>query len=247
MNKSSILAIILVCLSGLAACKSDEPEIPANALSLNMLNSDNGRTTISGTDVFINEANNFCSRQFVITDLGSKGGFSSRPNLAQLSQEVAVIPGHYYQIFEDRRVDYIAGSNAFPISQTFYNVYADSWLYDKDNNITGVLIKFAGTKPSAEGLPDPGTEYILYMHDNFDNVERAKYSFPKNFYIDSSYNLNPDNAFEGRLEIGILDNTITFANRAYAPASRAKVTVNVRNGYTFSSVSFIVSNEKSEW
>ncbi|MDE6287284.1 MAG: DUF5036 family protein, partial [Muribaculaceae bacterium] len=101
MSKSTILFAVFAMLMGLASCNNDEPEKIANTLSLNMMNSENGKTTISGTDVYVNEANNFCSRQFVINDLGPKAGFSTRPDLSQLSNEVAVIPGHYYQIFEE--------------------------------------------------------------------------------------------------------------------------------------------------
>lgn len=247
MTKSTILIAAIACLLGLAACNNDEPELFPNTLSLNMMNSENGRTVISGTDVYVNEANNFCSRQFVINDLGTKGGFSSKPNLSQLSHEVAVVPGHYYQMFEEWYVGDIAGATAFPISESFFCVYADSWIYDKSNNIIGVLIKFAETKPSVGKLPAWDTEYTLILHKGFDYVERAKYSFPKGFSIDKNYDLRSDDMFKQSLETQILDNTITFENHAYAPCCRAKVTVNVREGNVYSSVSFIVTNDSPSW
>lgn len=247
MTKSTILITVITCLLGLAACKNDEPDVIANTLSLNMMNSENGKTIISGTDVYINEANNFCSRQFVINDLGPKAGFSTKPNLSQLSHEVALIPGHYYQIFEEWYVGEVDGLTVFPIFKTFFNVYANSWLYDKDKNIIGALIKFAETTPAKNDLPDWDTEYTLFLREGFDKVERASFSFPKGFHIFGDYDLRSDDLFKERLEVRIAGNSISFENHAYAPGCRAKVLVNVRNGNVFSSVSFIVTNDPASW
>lgn len=117
MKKYGIYLIALVTLLTIevvSCSKIDEPQMPVNAISLNMMIGDS-ETTIGGSDVYINTSNNFTTLCCGIADLGKKGGFNNNPNLTQIAQEVAVIPGNYYQITLAEDIQTIAGARAYPI------------------------------------------------------------------------------------------------------------------------------------
>lgn len=130
----SVLAITAVSCSD-----SDEPKMPANAISLNMMAGDS-ETTIGGSDVFVNASNNFTTNNCGIAVLGKKGGLDRTPNLSQLAQEVAVTPGDFYQIFLAGNIRTVAGVRSIPINTNYYNVYVDSWIYDKEKDIAGAKV-----------------------------------------------------------------------------------------------------------
>lgn len=117
MKKYGIYLIALVTLLTIevvSCSKIDEPQMPVNAISLNMMIGDS-ETTIGGSDVYINTSNNFTTLCCGIADLGKKGGFNNNPNLTQITQEVAVIPGNYYQITLAEDIQTIAAARAYPI------------------------------------------------------------------------------------------------------------------------------------
>ena len=135
MNKLLITLFSFLAIAVVSCSDDDEPKMPTNAIALNMMIGDS-ETTIGGSDVFINASNNFTSYDCGIADLGRKGGFNQNPNLSQLAQEIAVTPGNFYQIVLANKVQTVAGDRALPINTNYYNVYVDSWIYDKDKDFT---------------------------------------------------------------------------------------------------------------
>lgn len=127
--------------------------MPTNAIALNMMIGDS-ETTIGGSDVFINASNNFTSYDCGIADLGRKGGFNQNPNLSQLAQEIAVTPGNFYQIVLANKVQTVAGDRALPINTNYYNVYVDSWIYDKDKDIAGAKSAILSVSPKSNSFPN---------------------------------------------------------------------------------------------
>lgn len=104
MNTKKIVGIFLLslCTMCFVNCSDDDtPDDPADTITLNMLNEHNGKTYLGESNVYINEANNFITSKNFISDVGNGAGVGANilPSLTNLTHEVAVTPGHIYQIF----------------------------------------------------------------------------------------------------------------------------------------------------
>ncbi len=215
------------------SCGDDEPSIPSTAITLNMPNEDNGQTRLGFTDVYINSSDNF---------VGKKGGFKKEPETAQIAGEVAVTPGHFYQMLPNDDLSIIGGERALAVKSGYYNVYVKSWLRGSDGSIIGANVSFAEYRPKNSGLVDWDSNIGIQLHDSFDNIERAEFSFRKGFVFDDEYTIyNMGNSdLSSHLEITVKENTISFANAAWLPNGAAEVVINVRHGNLYTRVRFIV-------
>ena len=245
LNRLIFIFISLACMA-LAACSDDEPKIPDNAITLNMMNSDNGKTFIGGSDVYINSANNFVSSKCGIVDLGKKGSFSQNPDLTQIAYEMAVTPGNFYQIVLANDVRDIAGERAVSINADYYNLYVDSWLYDSDKEISGAKVRYAECSPKTDKLPAWDNSYPIFLKSWDDNnyAEAATYNFEKGVVIDSDYSVYNVEGYDlaNSLQVKITDNKIEFSNKSYTPSGKAKVVMYVRYGRLYTRVQFLVSS-----
>ncbi|MBD5280361.1 MAG: DUF5036 family protein [Bacteroides sp.] len=189
MNKQLASLILFFAIFAVSCSNDDEPQIPTNAISLNMMAGDS-ETTISGSDVFINASLNFESSYCGIADLGKRGGFNQNPNLSQIAQEVAVTPGHYYQITLANNFRTVAGVRAYPIKTNYYNVYVDSWIYDKDKDIAGAKVSFTECYPEIKQLPKWDEKIVVNKEKEYDIYNNSyytvSYSFPKGCMIDDA-------------------------------------------------------------
>lgn len=105
MNTKKIVGIFLLslCTMCFVNCSDDDtPDDPADTITLNMLNEHNGKTYLGESKTYINEANNFVTSSNFISDVGNGAGVGADilPSLTNLTHEVAVTPGHIYQIFD---------------------------------------------------------------------------------------------------------------------------------------------------
>ena len=186
--------------------------MPTNAIALNMMIGDS-ETTIGGSDVFINASNNFTSYDCGIADLGRKGGFNQNPNLSQLAQEIAVTPGNFYQIVLANKVQTVAGDRALPINTNYYNVYVDSWIYDKDKDIAGAKISYTECFPEVKQLPEWDSHFSgTHQNDGY-GKERATFTFSKGCHIDKNvdaYFTDGYNNLTDELEFEIKENQIVI-------------------------------------
>lgn len=244
MNKFLYLALICVATC-LTACSDDEPSVPSDALSLNMMNESNGATAISGTDIHITDADNFSSARYAIAYLGDKSGFSPTPSLAQTSGEAAVIPGGFYQFIPSRAIDEIAGASAVPVGTAFINLHVDSWLYDGDKDISGARVSFAETKATSTALPAWDSEITVRLRERNDGVELGEYSFPRGCVVDDDVEVSRlyESWLYERLDVTVSDNRLTFANPSYSPGGYALVTAMVRYGSVYTRARIVVTND----
>ncbi|MDE6279257.1 MAG: DUF5036 family protein [Paramuribaculum sp.] len=247
MNK---LYISILCVASLflSACNNDdEPKIPTDAIALNMITGNNN-TTIGGSDVYINSSLNFATSYCGIADLGKKGAFNANPSLNQLAQEVAVTPGNFYQITLARDIQSVAGARAYPVDASYYNVYVDSWIYDKNNDIDGAKIQYVESYPSIKELPQWDSVINLTLRPKKDdvNVEVAEYSFPNKCKIDddiSVYGVN-NSSLKDVIEIKIDENRISFRNAAWTPGGEVEVTMLVRYESVYTRVNLKVKSSQ---
>lgn len=249
MKISKLLFALSLFLSfTVVSCKDDdEPSVPVDAISVNMIASD-GETTIGGSDVYISSHMNFSTSQCAIADLGKKGGFDKNPSLTQIGQEVAVTPGHFYQIFLTGNIRTIAGARAVPVDVNFYNVYVDSWIYDKDKNAIGAKVSYSECYPRIKQLPEWGTAIDLPLKpkNSNDNTEVAEYSFPKGCVIDGNIDVSDfkDSYMKDKLNIIIEENSISFSNDSWTPGGKVQVVLSVRYESTYTRVIMNVESTK---
>ena len=230
----------------LISCSNDEPQIPTNAITVNMMIGDS-ETTIGGSDVYINTSNNFTTSYCGIADFGTKGSFNQNPNLTQIAQEVAVTPGNYYQIVNSKDISTVAGERAYPINTNYYNVYVDSPIYDKENDVCGAKVKYAECFPAVSDkiLPKWGSTFALYLQAWNSYEELATYMFQKNVEIDKNYRIydvDGDTNLMDNLEVMIQGNVIEFSNKSFTPNSKAEVVVFVRHESLYTEVHFIITS-----
>lgn len=243
MNKLSVSLFALLAISTAACGNDDEPKIPSNALALNMMMGDR-ETAIGGSDVIINESGNFNTSRCAIADLGTKGEFNKNPNLTQIAQNVAINPGNFYQITLVNDIETVAKARAMPLNANYYNVYVDSWIYNKDNDIVGAKIEYAESYPQYKNLPEWGKTIDLKLNKNkAQTEENASYSFPKGCKIDREYDIDYQKGsydLARNLNVEIKDNQIKFSNTYPASGGTVPVKVLVRYESTYTKVYFNV-------
>lgn len=237
MKQFIIPFLFAACLFTTACSDDDEPNIPTDAITLNMSIGDNG-TTIGGSDVFINSSHNFTTSSCGISDLGKKGGFDRNPNLAQIAQEVAVSPGSYYQIMHARDIENVGGARAFSVNTNYYNVYVDSWINDKDGDISGAKVSYAECYPKDNKLPKWDSTIEIDFHEYGSQYE---YSFDNGLVADPYFDIytSENSNMSERLDIEVKDNHVTFTVSGTAYGS-AEVVMLVRHESLFTRVRFIV-------
>lgn len=160
MKKIVLFQILLAgILISLASCsKDDTPGDPEGTATLNMLDERNGRTLLGASDVYINKANNFFTILCYIADEGSAHGIGAtgEPMLGNLLREVAVIPGHVYQVF-DRETVWVfpSGNKAVEVGYAYYQCYVESPILVDDQS-AGAVIRYVSVYPETRGLPVSG-------------------------------------------------------------------------------------------
>lgn len=242
MNKVLFPFLFAACLLT-SACSNDEPQIPANAITINMMNGDNGQSTIGGSDVYISSANNFTSYNCGIVKLGSKASMNQNPNLSQIAQEVAVLPGNYYQILSAGLIKKVAEESAYPLDASYYNLHVDSWIYNSEKEIAGAVVSYTECFPHSKSLPEWDTEIEVNLHKK-NGEETAAYSFAKGVRIDETYyctGMNT-NGLADHIEIGINGNKISLKNTSWCPGDQASITLLIRYESVYSRVKLIVNS-----
>jgi hypothetical protein len=162
MNKKIYLAVVLAVFSfTLFSCgNDDEPSDNGKAVSLNVMNEDNGMTTFQG--IYMNRSDNFVSDNAVIYDMGSNKRIGSIgiPNFVNPAAEVAVQPGHGYVIYDGSLEKFYSGTKAMPCNATLCRVFVDSWIKNEKNanQNKGAVIHYENVVPGSNGLPEWGTE-----------------------------------------------------------------------------------------
>lgn len=147
--------ILLMSVSLITSCnKDDNYAEPMDVVTLNMNDEANGKTRLGQSDVYINKSNNFQTSLALIADLGSQRGIGTQiePQLGTLATEVAVIPGHLYQIFPYNSVrTFPSGVSATKVGEPYYKTYVVSQLKNNDK-VVGALVQYVLTYPDSKGL-----------------------------------------------------------------------------------------------
>ncbi|MDE6270460.1 MAG: DUF5036 family protein [Muribaculaceae bacterium] len=243
MKKILAPLFALSALLAVSCSNDDEPDIPNDAIALNLA-VDDSRSTVGGSDVYINSSLNFTTSQCGIADFGRKGGLNRNPGLTQIAQEVAATPGNYYQVTLARDIRTVAGARAYPLNASYYNVYVDSWIYDKSNDISGAKISYTECFPQTDRLPGWDEDIAVSLVSG-PYSQTATYTFPKGCAIDEDidvYYIDGHYDFASNLEVVVEGNQIKFTNTAYTPDSKARAVVLVRHDSVYTRVNLIVGS-----
>lgn len=146
-----------------ASCdKDDDTSIdPAGTVTLNMLDEQSGKTFLGQSDVYINKANNFRTSSCLIAATGQAAGLGGQttPELDNLVREVAVTPGHVYQIFDFESMrEFPSGTKAVQLGTVYYKVYVVSPIAT-ETGASGMVVKYISVSPDANGLPEYGYQF----------------------------------------------------------------------------------------
>lgn len=231
-DKLFIILLVAAGLFGAAACGEDEPPVPDDAISLNMMNERNGMTYLGGSDVYIDNAGNFTSGQCGIVDLGKNGGFDESPRLTQISRQVAVAPGHFYQVMLADDIEKVAGGRAFRVGSTYYGVFADSWITSKDGGISGVKVAYVEREAATDRLPVPDSAVEIML-----DAGNGEYAFDKSVVIDPYYDVYAQ--YPEDFIVDIDGNRITFSYGTWT-TEPTDVYVKARYESLYTEVHFVV-------
>lgn len=233
MTKKYLFGSLLLFTMGMSfgSCSDDDDvKDPSDTISLNMLNEDNGKTLLGTSDVYINRSNNFKTSSSYLTDIGptSGVGVKTEPQINNLAQEVAVTPGHLYQIFDKETLrDFPSGKRAVQIEAAYYKAYVVSPIVN-NTLTTGGVIKYILAYPDTKGLPEYGHNIgnLNYPGDNIEFVlpKEVEYVFEEHWGSeeDGAFNVQATN---GKLNITLLKSS----NNAYGPYGTYKIYVRLEN------------------
>lgn len=172
-RKNNLVILILTAFTLgtiLYSCSNDEWEgDPAGTITLNMMNADNGKTTLGNTNTYINTANNFYSANDFIAEIGKTYGVGEKttPYISNLAHEVAVTPGYSYQIFESSALrEFPSGKLAVNKGSEYYQVYVSSYINDINDQPKGAVVKYITSYPNNTSLPE--SDQLI---GTFNNIE----------------------------------------------------------------------------
>lgn len=236
-RKLNLLGILLMSLTltFITGCdKNDDiPEDPANTVTLNMLNEQNGKTLLGTSDVYINKSNNFRASSDFISDAGNASGVGVKidPQINNLVREAAVVPGHIYQIFNKfTLLDFPSGNQAVPVGEGYYQVYVVSPI-TSDNVSTGAMVKYFLAYPDKKDLPDWKQDFGRLYYAG----ETIEMAVPKNAecFIEEHYGSGEAGVFTLSTSAGKLRITLNKSpNHVSGPYGTYSVYIRSGNIYT---------------
>ncbi len=203
MKTAFPLAAALLLFTAVACSKDDAPTDPEGTVSLNMLNSDNGQTSLGNMGVYINSSDNFVCRNCSMAEAGPSGGLSSidRLLLNNLAKQVAVRNGYGYAVYRDDDIlRFPSGQTALLADAIYYRMRVETKLTDSETKESiGAHVKYISDRAERHSLPLPG-EYVYDMRHAYsywvDNIPLEKID---EMLIDSPLTIEEIGAPEGRM------------------------------------------------
>ena len=218
MKTKQLFGILLfLCSIGFVSCGDDDDnKDPEGSVTLNMMNEGNGKTSTC-----------------YIADMGEASGLGTpvKPSLDNLANEMAVVPGHLYHIYDrDVFLDFPSGKRAVIIESGYYKAYVISPI-TVDGTTTGATLKFVLAYPETNGLP----EYETVIGNVDDVGDEIEYTLPKDAellfsgYLDSDRDSFDIQFVNGKLKVKLLENI----NHISGPYGDYGIFVRSGDAYTY--------------
>lgn len=165
--------LLTVLAAAGAACSPEDEPLPADpegAVTLNMMDEDNGRNTLGNSGIYIDRGQNFVAGDdcvlFAAGPAGSLGGVAV-PALVTAASSVAVQPGCGYIAARPRALTvFPSGRMALPIDGVVD--YIKFWVASallRDGNPAGAVVRYAILQPESYGLPEFGSTVLAFRSD----------------------------------------------------------------------------------
>lgn len=232
------MLLLSLCASCFTGCGDDEDvKDPVDAVTLNMLNEDNGKTRMGTSDVYINKSNNFKTSSAFIMDAGNAAGVGVKiePRLDNLAQEVAVSAAHLYLIFDGPSIrTFPSGKQALQIGAGYYKAYVVSPITD-NSSTTGAVVKYVLSYLDAKGLPENG-KILGTLNQAGDKVE---FTLPQDaeFVFTEHSGSGESEAFDVQTTSRKLTITLLRAyDRTYGPYGTYEIYIRSGNAFTVAEV-----------
>ncbi len=161
-KKFSFICALFVLSLMFIGCSNDDDNVdePKETVALNMMNEDNGKTTLANTGTYIDNSNNFNSGNYwYIVNAGTSSlGTNDLPDLQNATHEAAVQPGHLYYLYNSYNlVHFPSGKIVTSINASYYKIKVDSPIME--NNINkGAVVKYVSCYPLSNNLPKAGSD-----------------------------------------------------------------------------------------
>lgn len=235
MNIRHLLGVLslFLCFVSLVSCGDDDIKDPEDTITLNMLNEKNGKTLLGTSDVYINNSNNFKTHSCYMVGMGEASGLGANLQLQlnKLAQEVAVVPGHLYQIYDENVFrNFPSGNVAILVGTGYYKVYVISPIIN-DDITTGATVKYALTFQEAPELPD----YETLIGSIDQTGESIEYALPKTAeYVFNDYLDSDKDAFDIKLTDGKLTITLLKSiDKIYGPYGTYGMYIRLGSAFTY--------------
>lgn len=164
-----LLAAALACTT-LSCSKDDDPTDPAGTAQLNMYNEQNGKTILSDSDIYIDDAGNFVSpsscQLFMLGQSSGLGGMRVS-ELRNPATQVAVVRNcGYVAVRGSVARRFLSQCVALPtdpsVGVNFLKFYVLGDISDPERGNLGAVVKFVIERPQNYWLPEWGsTPYRL--------------------------------------------------------------------------------------
>ena len=156
------------------------------------------------------------------------------PDFINMAPSVAVEPGHGYVVCNaDYVTQFPSGTYAIAENSNVYRVYVDTWIRDKEDNITGANVRFLLGKP-ANGMPawdsTAGTIYFVRMADR---IEPVRIELPERD-IEVEYLGDADQLLTHSVSGRTL--TITMQDFYIPGSDHAEYSLLVRSGHVYTQI-----------
>lgn len=161
---------------GMLSCSDDETGSvdPAGTVTLNMMNEENGKTTLGDSGIYIDKGQNFVAVDsnydlFVLGKAGGLGGVAAT-SFDTRAEQAAVQAGYgYAAVRRDDQLGFPSGKHALKIGDSrvkYIKFYVVSPLSQADKTV-GAAVKYAVVMPESHGLPEYGSTVLTIDNDHY--------------------------------------------------------------------------------
>ena len=203
MNKILVAASLFAVAVASASCSKDDKTFdPADAVTLNMSNENNGKTMLEDA-IYIDDSNNFVATDdCTIMSVGKVGGLGGVEfaSIGHTASQVAVQSGYGYAVFHTASLmQFPSGKYALRAGSTsadYLKIYVVSALKKKDE-VVGASVKYTVVIPKRYGLPEFGSEVVKVgaYADNSASLTLSTSDFEYDFNVaDGRFKVRKDGA-----------------------------------------------------
>ncbi len=143
-----LTAMVAMLALALCSCNDEDPfSTPYDMATQNMMDEDNGKTTLSTTDAYIDRNMNITSKDYYICDYGPVLDLGhveeADPDILTITDKAYIQPDEGYLLFKrDVSRRFPSGCVGIASNATYYRLWVDEWITN-DGKKTGARVCYA--------------------------------------------------------------------------------------------------------